>query len=131
MTCDPARPLDVTAFVQDLARVVRSRAWHEKFDRIAELARRHPDPEHAASALGNHVFALGSAPLALLTFLLHPDTPDGAIRFAVQVGGDTDTIAAMAGALAGARTGDHALPEHAVRRLEAGQALVELADRLA
>jgi poly(ADP-ribose) glycohydrolase ARH3 len=131
ITCDPAQPLDVTAFIQDLARVVRSRAWHEKFDRVAELAHHHPGPAHAARALGNDVSALGSVPLALLTFLLHPDAPDAAIRFAVRAGGDTDTIAAMAGALVCARTGDRALPEHTVRRLEAGQTLIELADRLA
>ncbi|WP_199432917.1 ADP-ribosylglycohydrolase family protein [Qaidamihabitans albus] len=131
LTGDPARPLEVTPFLQNLARVVRSRPWHEKFDRIAELAHRGADPDHAARVLGNDVSALGSVPLALLAFLHNPDDPAAAIRYALRGGGDADTIAAMAGALAGARNGAGSLPQQCVRRLEARQALTELAGRLA
>jgi poly(ADP-ribose) glycohydrolase ARH3 len=127
---DPASPLAVPAFLQDLARVVHSGPWQEKFDRVAELARRRPEPHHAASALGNDASALGSVPTALLAFLLHPDRPNDAIRYAIRVGGDTDTIAAMAGALAGARTGASALPVGWLRRLPVAGQLQHLADRL-
>jgi poly(ADP-ribose) glycohydrolase ARH3 len=127
---DPARPLEVTAFLHDLARVVQSGPWHEKLDRVAELVLRRPEPRHAAGALGNDASALGSAPTALLAFLLHPDRANDAIRYAIRAGGDTDTIAAMAGALAGARTGASALPAAWLRRLAVAGQLLGLADRL-
>ncbi|PXY17050.1 ADP-ribosylglycohydrolase family protein [Prauserella flavalba] len=127
---DPTHPLPVPAFLHDLARVVRSGPWHEKLDRIAELVRRRPEPQHAATALGNDASALGSVPTALLAFLLNPDRANDAIRYAIRVGGDTDTIAAMAGALAGARTGAAALPAAWLRRLAAARRLRALADRL-
>lgn len=127
---DPARQLVVPAFLEDLSRVVRSGAWHEKLDRVASLVRRRPEPQHAASALGNDASALGSVPTALLAFLLHPDRANDAIRYAIRMGGDTDTIAAMAGALAGARTGASTLPATWLRRLPAAGHLQALADRL-
>ncbi len=127
---DPARPLAVPAFLHDLSRVVRSAPWHEKFDRVAELVRHRPDPEHAGRALGNDASALGSVPTALLAFLTYPDRADEAIRYGVRAGGDTDTIAAMAGALAGARTGAGSLPEKWLRRLDISGRLWSLADHL-
>lgn len=127
---DAAHPLDTDQLLHDLGRVVRSRPWHEKLDRIAELARITASPQHAAGALGNDVTALGSVPTALLAFLANPDDPAAAIRFAIRAGGDTDTIAAMAGALAGARHGATALPEPWVQRLEIAERIRAVAVRL-
>jgi hypothetical protein len=41
-----------------------------------------------------------AVPAALAAFLVHPDRPAEAIRFAILLGEDTDMIAAMTGALA-------------------------------
>ncbi|SFQ72063.1 poly(ADP-ribose) glycohydrolase ARH3 [Amycolatopsis arida] len=128
---DPARPVDVTRFLRELHRAVPSRPWHEKLNRVAELVRTAAEPEHAARALGNDVSALGSVPAAVLAFLQHPDDPVATLRYALRVAGDADTIAAMAGALAGARCGAGAFPRAWVDRLEAAAALHELAGRLA
>jgi poly(ADP-ribose) glycohydrolase ARH3 len=46
------------------------------------------------------------------------------IRAAVELGGDTDTVAAMAGALAGAQCGRSGLPAPLLDRLE-GRARIE------
>ncbi|RAS64794.1 poly(ADP-ribose) glycohydrolase ARH3 [Lentzea atacamensis] len=127
---DRRHRLDAVRFLQDLTRVVRSRLWHEKFDRIAELIRHEAGPAHAARALGNDVSALGSVPLALLAFLTRCDDASMAIRYAVLGGGDTDTIASMAGALAGARNGARAFPEAWTARLEAAEPLGRLADQV-
>lgn len=126
---DPGRPLDVDQLLHDLGRVVRSRQWHAKLERIAELVLSAAAPEHAARALGNDVTALGSVPTALLAFLIHRDDPAETIRYAIRVGGDTDTIAAMAGALAGARHGAAAFPEAWTARLEAADRIRALAAR--
>ncbi|CAM2985738.1 ADP-ribosylglycohydrolase family protein [Saccharomonospora xinjiangensis] len=128
---DPAQPLSAGAFVETVREAVPSALWAKKFDIVAELAERDTDPAEAAAALGNDVSAPGSVPLALLSFLRHPRRPDAAIRFAIRAGGDTDTVAAMAGALAGAHSGYAALPTPAVSRLEAAKQLHLYAEHLA
>ncbi|MBA0127461.1 ADP-ribosylglycohydrolase family protein [Haloechinothrix sp. YIM 98757] len=125
------RVLDIDQFRHDLTRVVRCRAWHEKLDRVSELVRTGADPRHAAHSLGNDVTALGSVPMAVMSFVSNPDDPVAAIRYAIGGGGDTDTIGAMAGALAGARNGASTLPEHLVARLEVGDHAREVAGKLA
>lgn len=127
---DPARPLDVDQLLHDLGQVVQSRSWHEKLERIAELTRISASPQRAASVLGNDVTALGSVPTALLSFLVNRDDPATTIRYAIRVGGDTDTIAAMAGALAGARHGASALPDAWLQRLEIAERIRAVALRL-
>jgi poly(ADP-ribose) glycohydrolase ARH3 len=91
-------------------------------------------PEEAAAALGVGGRAVESVPAALWAFLAHPDDPEEAIVTAVGMGGDTDTIGAMAGALAGARCGASTLPARWMHVLENGphgkDGLTELADRL-
>ncbi len=59
-----------------------------------------------------------------------PDSFREAVSFAIRVGGDTDTIASMAGALAGARVGESALPPGWPERVEGASLLRELADGL-
>ena len=54
---------------------------------------------------------------ALYAFLKHPDDPMAAICLAIEGGGDTDTTAAMAGAIAGARNGTKTLPHALAARL--------------
>lgn len=52
------------------------------------------------------------------------------IFFAVSVGGDTDTIGAMAGALAGAYYGEDMIPDILQNQCEAFDDIVCLADKL-
>jgi ADP-ribosylglycohydrolase len=54
----------------------------------------------------------------------------GVIRIAISLGGDTDTIAAMAGAMAGAAWGLEHVPARLLDRLEARAELEELAATL-
>jgi ADP-ribosylglycohydrolase len=50
----------------------------------------------------------------------HPRFED-AVSFAVRCGGDTDTIAVMAGAIAGARDGAAGIPARWLDALKAGE----------
>ena len=59
------------------------------------------------------------------------DTAETAVVDAVMMGGDTDTIAAVAGAVAGARFGAQALPDRWVDALDMAAELRGLADTLA
>src|SRR5215831_3571135 len=84
--------------------------------------------------LGNRIAALESVPAALASFALTPESYAEAVGNVILLGGDTDTLAAMAGALAGAYLGAERLPQRLVGLLESspkGRAyLVELADNL-
>lgn len=91
-------------------------------------------PEEAANHLGTSAQASCSVSAALWAVLSSPDDPEMAIIRAVNLGGDTDTIGAMAGAVAGAYHGAEALPRRWTQALEEGDKgkgyIVELADRL-
>ncbi|MDP8961676.1 MAG: ADP-ribosylglycohydrolase family protein, partial [Actinomycetota bacterium] len=88
---------------------VRPRALRERLDRVASLP---PDPaaEEVVDRLGNDITALEAVPAALAACLLHLDSFCDAVQFAISLGGDTDTIGAMAGALAGAHHGESGVP---------------------
>lgn len=85
--------------------------------------------DEMANVLGTGIAAPASVPTALACFLAHPDSFTDAVTAAVSLGGDTDTIAAMTGALAGARHGYTAIPEQ-WRAVEDASQLISLADSL-
>jgi ADP-ribosylglycohydrolase len=70
--------------------------------------------------LGNGVEAHFSVPSACYIALAYsPDFCD-AIRAAISLGGDTDTIAGMVGAIVGAHVGEKGLPAEWIEQLENG-----------
>ena len=72
----------------------------------------------SAGLLGSTILAHESVPAALL--VAAAPTFEEALTFAVRCGGDTDTVAAMAGAVAGARAGAEAIPARWLDALEDG-----------
>jgi len=95
------------------------------------------DSEPAAAAdviytlVGTSLAAQESVPAAFAVLSAVPDDPWRACLLAASLGGDCDTIAAMAGAIAGACHGLTAFPPHAVATVDAhGFALTALADSL-
>jgi poly(ADP-ribose) glycohydrolase ARH3 len=71
-------------------------------------------------SLGNGVEALFSVPTACYIAITYsPDFCD-AIRSAISLGGDTDTIAGMVGAIVGAHVGEKGLPIEWIEQLEDG-----------
>lgn len=77
-----------------------------------------PRPTEAARILGNSAAAHKSVPLAI--HCAATDDFDQCVSYAVRCGGDTDTIAAMAGAIAGARFGGSGIPNRWLEVLEEG-----------
>jgi poly(ADP-ribose) glycohydrolase ARH3 len=106
-----------------------STEYAEKLDLAARVA-------HSAelAPLGNGIAALESVPTAIASFALTPYSYAGTIGNVILLGGDTDTMAAMAGAISGAFLGTAAIGCALIDRLEdaiQGRTyLVELADRL-
>lgn len=88
------------------------------------------DPTEVVERVGRGVTAVEAVPAALAAFARHPDSFTDAVRFAISLGGDTDTIAAMTGAVSGARLGMEAIPLEWRRRAEGVDRLRNLAEIL-
>jgi poly(ADP-ribose) glycohydrolase ARH3 len=101
-------------------------------DGLAARLRNATATSHTADVTGPvGVDALRSVFAALDLFLTTPDEPLTVLRRAVLLGGDTDTVAAMAGALVGAAVGVSGLPAHLLHRLEDRERFEDAARRLA
>ena len=105
-------------------------------NKIEEMSSREKklQAREVVRSLGNGVEAPFSVPSACYIAITHsPDFCD-AIRAAISLGGDTDTIAGMVGAIVGAHVGEKGLPAEWMEQLEdgpRGRSFAEsLADRL-
>ena len=87
--------------------------WHL---RIAAKLR----PGDPVSGLGSTLHAHRSVVTALACFAGAPDDFESAVGLAIGLGDDTDTVAAMAGALVGAFGGTAAIPPALLAKLEDG-----------
>lgn len=125
----PGSPVDGAAWIASLRSRCRQSDLVEILGLVPSLLS-DPQPADVVERLGNTSAAVASVPAALTAYLAHPDDFAAAVRFALRLGGDTDTIAAMTGALAGASLGLGAIPEAWQQRVEGVALLRELADRL-
>ena len=80
--------------------------------------------------IGTGKFVLESIPAALYCFLCTPANFESTVTTAVNAGGDTDSIAAMAGALSGAFNGSSGIPGRFLRELEHRERLMNYATQL-
>ncbi len=110
------RSFDPMGFIERLL----SEAPPEPYKTKLTWIQRHLDVDGdvAVVALGNGVAAQDSVPIALWTFLKFRDEPARAVSEAVAAGGDTDTIAAMTGAIVGAYHGVDCFPARWLDGLE-------------
>ncbi|MEU7528174.1 ADP-ribosylglycohydrolase family protein [Saccharothrix sp. NPDC042600] len=103
-----------------------ARGWDEclrVLDNL-DLALAHPDPdEDPCRATGEGWVAEEALGTALHCFLLFPDDPVRVLRRAATTSGDSDSIACLAGAFAGAYHGFEAWPEDWQHRIEYGAEL--------
>lgn len=96
---------------------------------VLEFGARGGEVLGAVRARGTGVAARESVPAAVAAVLAGDDLTSTLVA-AIELGGDTDTIATMAGALAGALYGEASLPSRLVDRLEARDEIGELATAL-
>ena len=115
--------------LQALSDFVEHDAYRAKIRLIGELLG-VTGKRRVVEELGHGVEALESVPTAIYCFLTHPRSYEAAVIYAVSLGGDTDTIAAMTGAISGAYLGVEAIPAGWRQRLENRDYIVELAERL-
>lgn len=90
----------------------------ERIDIIAEFMDSEPEDADIISKLGNNVVSVNSVPTAIYCALRHLDDFRAGVLAAVNLGGDTDTIGAMTGAILGAYNGVESIPVEWFDKLE-------------
>jgi poly(ADP-ribose) glycohydrolase ARH3 len=104
---------DRSGFFDELLGACASGEYRAKIEAAAEVRA----PEDLAR-LGNRIEALHSVPTAIASFALSPESYVDTVSNVIFLGGDTDTLAAMSGALSGAYIGAGHLPSRLVALLE-------------
>ena len=97
---------------------------------VGALLAEHRGPALVGVRLRSSSDACGSVCAAIYSALAHP-TFEATVCFAVGLGGDTDTVAAMTGAIAGARHGAWSIPRRWLDVLENGDRGRDHVQRLA
>jgi len=121
--------IDREVFFFKLQNFIQNQLYKEKVAQIRELLGEQ-DKAKVVAVLGNGIEAPRSVPTAIYCFLRQPQSYKDAVIYAVSLGGDTDTIAAMAGAISGAYLGIEAIPSEWLVKLENREYIEDLAEKL-
>jgi ADP-ribosyl-[dinitrogen reductase] hydrolase len=111
-----------------MASDLSSRVDKEFADRLLWVGTLDLDPIDALRAIGNSPYVSDTVPAAFYCFAKFE--PKDSIIYAANGGGDTDSIASMAGALAGAFYGSCWIPDRWLSCLEGKKDLETVAKRL-
>ncbi|MBK7003324.1 MAG: ADP-ribosylglycohydrolase family protein [Rhodoferax sp.] len=112
---------DVETFMALLASVSADTSWQKVVDGM-RAACTSPDPmgfalKQFGTRQGISGYVLHSVPFALLAWYHHFGDYRATIETITQAGGDVDTVAAIAGALAGATSGTDGIPQTWLKHL--------------
>lgn len=113
--CSGMERFDRAGFFAGLLAACESAEYRTKLEEAEQVQ----TPANLAR-LGNRIEALHSVPTAIASFALTPESFEATVCNVIFLGGDTDTLAAMAGALSGAYLGVGRLPSRLVGLLESG-----------
>nr|MDO8100744.1 ADP-ribosylglycohydrolase family protein [Candidatus Njordarchaeota archaeon] len=116
-------------FLKRLKSFTRSETYLQKFEKVGELLG-ELSKSKIVRELGNSVEAHNSVPTAIYSFLRNPESFRDATLYAVSLGGDADTIAAMTGSISGAYLGIEAIPREWINVLERKDYIEKLAKNL-
>ncbi len=111
---------DREKFLEQLLWYAPESIFNGKLELLATLLAQQAGAAQVAETFGCGVRSRESWPPALWAALRYIDDPEEAIIQAVNLGGDTDTVAAMTGALVGALHGEHWFPQRWFEQLENG-----------
>ena len=103
-----------------LKEFVKSEAYKEKISKVELLLDKGANEGDIIRELGTGEAAFNSVPTAIYSFIRFNTFKD-AVTYAVSLGGDTDTIGAMTGAISGAFYGEGAIPKGWIGKLEEGE----------
>lgn len=123
------RPVDAEEFIAIAQSATTDESLRDRLDIARDLSV-SGDPQQISARIGSGVLVNESVPAAICAALAHPASLPETIALAIRLGGDTDTVAAMAGAISGALLGEAAVPRRWIDRTRAGARVTELADAL-
>lgn len=93
-------------------------AFKIKLGLVKQCLENRASAYESSQIIGNGSEAIEAVPAALYAHLRYPDSFVDAVLFAIAMGGDTDTIGAMTGALSGSKNGLKSLPKKLLSNLE-------------
>jgi poly(ADP-ribose) glycohydrolase ARH3 len=125
---DPPKEVDFVDFINKLLRLTRNSDFIEKLKKMKQL-QGETSRTKIVKELGNGCEALNSVPAAIFSFLSSSSFEE-TVHFATSLGGDADTIGAMAGAISGAYYGDKNIPKNLRNKLESVDFIEKLAIEL-
>lgn len=116
----PRQSVDARRFIDDLILSVSLEAdiYKSKLKDMEALLDTPSDKKAVVEILGHDSSAPNSVPTAIYSFLTHTDDFEEAVVYAVSLGGDTDTIGAMTGAISGGFHGKSRIPSRWLEILE-------------
>jgi poly(ADP-ribose) glycohydrolase ARH3 len=121
---DPKKPLKKEEIIIELREIlwpgpVEYQKALNEMENIFALEKKI-EAKEIVRRLGNGIEAHRSVPSASYLALTYSPDFQEAIRAAISLGGDTDTIAGMVGAIVGAHVGERSLPTEWIEQLEEG-----------
>ena len=127
---NPSLSFNGHTFITDLIEFTQEATYRQKLEKCADMIQSPDNKYDVIEYLGNSVAAPDSVPAAIYSFLRHHHSFKPTVIYAISLGGDTDTIASMAGAISGAYLGSDAIPEEWLEKLENRDYITELAEKL-
>lgn len=116
-------------FLRKLSNFVEVDEYQKKLKSIKTLLRENASKLEVVQELGNTVEAINSVPISIFSFLANLGFK-ATLDYALSLGGDRDTIAAMTGAIAGACYGIKDIPKEWKDGLENRDYIERLAKQL-
>ena len=110
------------SMLSELKNFAQNNVYEDKIRRVEALIldKGATPKKEIIAKLGNGMAAFDSVPTAIYSFLRFDRFEDSVI-YAVSLGGDTDTIGAMTGAISGAYYGEGGIPNEWMEQLEDGE----------
>lgn len=126
----PSLHFDRKVYLDTLKASVSHRIYQAKLKSVESLLSKKPDILEVLRLLGNGGEAFNSVPMAIYCFLRYLDSFGKCVTYAVNLGGDADTLGAMTGAISGAYHGVEAIPERWLDKLEDRDYIQQLAEKI-
>ena len=119
----PDQDVDARRFIDDLIQSIsiETDIYKSKLKAMETLLETPEDKKMVIEMLGHDSSAPNSVPTAIYSFLTHTHDFEEAVVYAVGLGGDTDTIGAMTGAISGGFHGKSRIPYRWLDILENGK----------
>lgn len=121
--------LEPTEFLDRITHFTENKVYKGKLEKAKALLPVE-DRREVIRNIGNSVEAFNSVPTAIYCFAKNHENYARAVLYAVSLGGDTDTIGAMTGAIAGAYRGEEDIPKSWRDKIEKGDYITDLAKKL-